>query len=103
MLVFLAPEVGRDATGNSFRLKASHFSLLAQRKVTKRKRLSREVKIFGAVGRCTGIFRKNIHVPSKNARRRVERPSGLRLLRRLESGCDGNGNAIATALVLRAT
>ena len=64
----------------AFALCASHFSLLVQRKVTKRKHTPAACP--PRVPRCgsasgTGIFGRHIHVPSENAAHRARRPLGV--------------------------
>jgi hypothetical protein len=60
----------------SFRLSASNFSLLVQRKVTKRKHLSREIKSAQAACGVVAIFAADIHVRSENGRHPCRPPSG---------------------------
>ena len=64
----------------AFALCASHFSLLVQRKVTKRKHTPAACP--PRVPRCgfatgTGIFGRHIPVPSENAAHRARRPFGV--------------------------
>jgi hypothetical protein len=70
---------------HSFRLSASDFSLLVQRKVTKRKHLSREIK--PAQGACgvVAIFAADIHVRSENGRHPCRPPSGCPNVDRMRS------------------
>ena len=64
----------------AFALRASHFSLLVQRKVTKRKHTPAACPT--RVPRCgsaaeAGIFGRHIHAPSENATHRAWRPFGV--------------------------
>ena len=64
----------------AFALRASHFSLLVQRKVTKRKHTPAACPT--RVPRCglatdAGIFGRHIHAPSENATHRARRPFGV--------------------------
>ena len=76
LLLFVFVLIASMAT-RAFALRASHFSLLVQRKVTKRKHPPAACP--PRVPRCgfatdTGIFGRHIHVPSENAAHRARRP-----------------------------
>src|SRR5688500_10431800 len=61
----------------SFRLPASYFSLLVQRKVTKRKHLPRDIKTAQRVCGAVGIFGLGILPRSENAGHPWPPPSGF--------------------------
>jgi hypothetical protein len=67
---------GEGKENHSFRLSASYFSLLVQRKVTKRKHLSREIKPAQGMCGVVAIFAADILVRSENGRHPCRPPSG---------------------------
>ena len=80
VLLLFASALIATLADKAFALRASHFSLLVQRKVTKRKHTPAACPT--RVPRCgfatdAGIFGRHIHVPSENATHRARRPFGV--------------------------